>query len=79
MQRMVFGGRFPSETVSHDGHRRKGKGNVMALVHPGKPRALAYERSARVSKPMHPAFGLLMGFALLLFVALGVHFLFGLF
>lgn len=51
----------------------------MALVHPGKPRALTYERSARVSKPMHPAFGLLMGFALLLFVALGVHFLFGLF
>lgn len=48
----------------------------MALVHPGKPRSLSYERAPRVSKPLHPAVGLLFGFALLVGVATAVHFLF---
>ncbi|WP_292041664.1 MULTISPECIES: hypothetical protein [unclassified Brevundimonas] len=49
----------------------------MALVHPGKPRALSFERGARVSKPLHPAVGLLCGFAILVGVATAVHFVFG--
>ena len=50
----------------------------MALVHPGKPRALSFDRGARASQPMHPAVGLLVGFAILVGVATGVHMLFGL-
>lgn len=49
----------------------------MALVHPGRPRALSYGQSARASKPLHPAIGLLCGFAILVGVATGVHVLFG--
>ena len=79
MQRRDIERRFPSETVAHDGHRRLGKENVMALVHPGKPRAISIERGARVSKPLHPAIGLLFGFAILVGVATGVHLLFELF
>lgn len=48
----------------------------MALVHPGRPRALSYERGTKASRPLHPAVGLLAGFALLVAVALGVHMLF---
>ena len=50
----------------------------MALVHPGKPHAISFDRGARIEKPMHPAIGLLAGFAILIAVALSVHFLFGL-
>ena len=50
----------------------------MALVHPGRPRAVAFNRGAKVSKPMHPAIGLLFGFAILVGVATGVHMLFSL-
>ena len=78
MQRRDIERRFPSETVAHDGHRRLGKENVMALVHPGKPRAISFERGARVSKPMHPAIGLLCGFGILVAVATIVHLIFDL-
>lgn len=50
----------------------------MALVHPGRPRAVAYDRGVRVSRPMHPAIGLLVGFAILIGVASSVHMLFSL-
>ena len=45
----------------------------MALVHPGKPRAVTFSRSEKLNKELHPAVGLLFGFAILVSVALAVH------
>lgn len=45
----------------------------MALVHPGRPKSIAPKRE------LHPALCLLSGFAVLVAVAMVVHFLFGLF
>lgn len=50
----------------------------MALVHPGRTRALSYDRRASAAKPLHPAVGLLAGFAILIGVAMLVHTVFGL-
>jgi len=51
----------------------QGKGNDMALVHPGKV------SPARNKREIHPAFCLLAGFGLITLMATGVHILFGLF
>lgn len=48
----------------------------MALVHPGRSRAVSFSRNETVRKEMHPAIGLFCGFALLLGVALAVHLIF---
>ena len=48
----------------------------MALVHPGKPRAVSFSRDTSVRKELHPAVGLLMGFGILVGVAFAVHFVF---
>ncbi len=48
----------------------------MALVHPGKSREVSFSRSEKVRKELHPAVGLLCGFALLIGVALSVHMIF---
>lgn len=48
----------------------------MALVHPGRSRGASFSRSENVRKEMHPAVGLFCGFALLIAVALSVHFIF---
>ncbi|WP_312135636.1 hypothetical protein [Brevundimonas sp.] len=48
----------------------------MALVHPAKSRGVSFSRNQNVRKEMHPAVGLLCGFALLLGVALSVHMIF---
>ncbi|NIJ27878.1 hypothetical protein FHS64_002664 [Brevundimonas terrae] len=48
----------------------------MALVHPGRSRGTSFSRNENVRKEMHPAVGLLCGFAVLLGVALSVHLIF---
>lgn len=48
----------------------------MALVHPGRPRSVSFSRNASVRKELHPAIGLLMGFGILVGVAMAVHFVF---
>jgi len=51
----------------------QGKGNDMAVVHPGKVPPARNERN------IHPAFCLLAGFGLITLMATCVHILFGLF
>ena len=51
----------------------QGKGNDMALVHPGKV------PSVRNDRELHPAIGLVCGFGLIVLAATTVHVLFSLF
>ena len=51
----------------------QGKGNDMALVHPGKV------PPARGERELHPVIGLICGFGLIALAATTVHILFGLF
>jgi len=45
----------------------------MALVHPGKPRAITFAHKAKVQKEMHPALGLLCASAILSAICYTVH------